>query len=214
MGTLTADQVSANPYYQQYSVAANAAAAKYNIPSNVFSSLIMSESSFNPVAYNASGATGIAQFMPSTAANMGIDPNNPYQALDASAKYLSSNYNKYGNWQDAISQYKGYSDLTAGHDVANSVLDNASAFGGQSIDNVQTGSQAIAAVDATNTRQPESLPYQSKTILLWSSSDWKDFFKNSAYGFMIGFVGVVFVIGSIWVLINKQGGKIPSLPAR
>ena len=44
----------------------NAAAAKYGLNPELLISIISCESGFNPRAYNPSGASGIAQFMPST----------------------------------------------------------------------------------------------------------------------------------------------------
>lgn len=47
------------------------------------------ESSFNIEAYNeASGAMGIAQFVPATAEELGIDPWEPSQAIDGMAEYV------------------------------------------------------------------------------------------------------------------------------
>ena len=46
------------------------------------------ESAFNPFAVSPVGALGIAQFMPKTARQMGIDPLDPRQAIPAQAKYM------------------------------------------------------------------------------------------------------------------------------
>lgn len=88
-------------------------ANQYGVPPGLFTSIIQAESGFNPSAYNsASGATGIAQFLPSTAANPGygtasFDPTNPYQSLDGAAQYLSGLYNTTGSWQGAVNAYSG-----------------------------------------------------------------------------------------------------------
>ena len=46
------------------------------------------ESAFKPNAISKAGALGIAQFMPDTAREMGIDPLDPSQAIPAQAKYM------------------------------------------------------------------------------------------------------------------------------
>jgi soluble lytic murein transglycosylase-like protein len=51
------------------------------------------------------GALGIAQFMPATAAEMGINPLDPKQAIPAAAKYLAGLYRKFGNWTEALAAY-------------------------------------------------------------------------------------------------------------
>lgn len=51
------------------------------------------------------GAMGIAQFMPATAREMGIDPLNPDQAIPAAARYLRQQYVRFGNWRLALVAY-------------------------------------------------------------------------------------------------------------
>lgn len=51
------------------------------------------------------GAMGIAQFMPATAAEMGIDPLDPEQAIPAAARYLRRLYARFGNWTEALAAY-------------------------------------------------------------------------------------------------------------
>lgn len=65
-------------------------AQQYGIPWEMMAAEIMQESGGDPNAVNsASGAQGIAQFMPATAAELGIDPMDPNQAIPAMAQYLA-----------------------------------------------------------------------------------------------------------------------------
>lgn len=67
---------------------------------------INQESGFNPNAVSPSGAEGIAQFLPSTAAELGINPFNPIQALNAAAHVMASyNANYGGNYAMALAAY-------------------------------------------------------------------------------------------------------------
>jgi hypothetical protein len=95
-----------------YGIAQSDAAA-YGVPSGLFSDIIQAESGFNPNAYNpASGASGIAQFLPSTAANPGygvapFNPFNPGDALSSAAQYLAALRARLGSWTGAVQAYSG-----------------------------------------------------------------------------------------------------------
>ena len=51
------------------------------------------------------GAQGIAQFMPATAREMGIDPLDPFASIDAAGRYMRTLYRKFGNWSEALAAY-------------------------------------------------------------------------------------------------------------
>lgn len=51
------------------------------------------------------GAMGIAQFMPATAKEMGVNPLDPLQAIEGAAKYLARLYRMFGNWTEALAAY-------------------------------------------------------------------------------------------------------------
>jgi len=92
---------------------ADSIGTSYGLPSGLLPSVLQNESGFNPQAYNpASGATGIAQFLPSTAANPGygiapFDPTNPYASMRGAAQYLSALNGQLGSWTAALNQYSG-----------------------------------------------------------------------------------------------------------
>lgn len=93
-----------------YKDLANKVEKQYNLPSNLLVNLLQAESSYNPDVISgkkksSSGAIGIAQFMPSTAKEYGIDPTNPEQSIEAAAKYLKKSYNIFGNWEDSVRSY-------------------------------------------------------------------------------------------------------------
>jgi len=71
-------------------------ATKYNLPPAVLAGLLSHESMgfssevLSGQRKSSAGAIGIAQFMPTTAAGMGVDPLNIPQAIDGAARYLSN----------------------------------------------------------------------------------------------------------------------------
>jgi Transglycosylase SLT domain len=76
------------------------------LPVAFFSNLIWQESRFHPNAVSRAGALGIAQFMPKTAAAVGLDdPLDPLQALPASAQLLARLNRDFGNLGLAAAAY-------------------------------------------------------------------------------------------------------------
>ncbi len=103
---------------ERYVRKANQVEAQYGIPNNLLVGLLKTESNLNPQAVSSAGAKGIAQFMPNTAKEYGINPYNPTQSIEAAGKYLANSYKKLGNWQDALRSYnmglQGVLDVKAG----------------------------------------------------------------------------------------------------
>jgi hypothetical protein len=84
------------------------AAADHNIPAPLFTRLIWQESRFRNETISRAGAQGIAQFMPETAAERGLeDPFDPLQALPASAYFLRQLIDRFGNFGLAAAAYNG-----------------------------------------------------------------------------------------------------------
>lgn len=105
---ITASQVHGAPLNisrSQYVSIAEQDATNAGIPPTYFVRQIQLESGFNPNAQSPSGAEGIAQFMPSTAAGLGIDPWDPIQALQAAAKMMANSYHQYGDYAKALAAY-------------------------------------------------------------------------------------------------------------
>ncbi len=70
-------------------------AKKYQIDTLTFEWQIWQESKYDPDARSASNAIGIAQFLPETAASLGIDPTDPQQALAAAARLDKTRLHQY-----------------------------------------------------------------------------------------------------------------------
>jgi soluble lytic murein transglycosylase-like protein len=98
------------------------AAREAGLPPEFLAATILQESAYDAQAVSAAGAIGIAQFMPSTAAGMGIDPHDPDEAIGGAARLLGSYVGAYdGRYDDnfsaalaaynagpgAVAQYRG-----------------------------------------------------------------------------------------------------------
>jgi cell wall-associated NlpC family hydrolase len=89
----------------QYVSTIQSAAASNGIPAPLLAALVSHESGFNPNAMSSAGAEGIAQFMPSTAAGMGVNPFDSTQAINGAAKLLGAYASRFGSYADALAAY-------------------------------------------------------------------------------------------------------------
>lgn len=85
------------------------AARKYNVPVNVLMALGHQESRYNP---NARGpmtqwgqAHGLMQYLNSTAKNLGINPYDPNQAIEAAAMQIRERLDKGYSMEDAVKEH-------------------------------------------------------------------------------------------------------------
>lgn len=93
-----------------YRASIAAAEVNHGLPDQMLARLLWQECRYKPsiisgAVRSPAGALGIAQFMPATAKEMGIDPLDPFAAIDAAARYLRSLYRKTGDWQKALAAY-------------------------------------------------------------------------------------------------------------
>lgn len=92
-------------YRGEYLEVARAVAAKHGVPEDLFLRLVQQESGWNPGALSLKGASGLAQLMPETAVNLGVDINDPKQNLEGGARYLRMMYDRFGTWRLALAAY-------------------------------------------------------------------------------------------------------------
>lgn len=82
------------------------AARRTGVPADFLLGLLRQESGLNPQAVSRKGALGIAQFMPATAAERGLDnPFDPERAIHKAAELLQDLRKRYGNWGLAAAAY-------------------------------------------------------------------------------------------------------------
>jgi len=71
------------------------AAARWGLPPTLLQAIARVESGYDPAAVSPKGAIGIMQLMPQTARQLGADPRDPRQNVDAGARYLVELLRKY-----------------------------------------------------------------------------------------------------------------------
>lgn len=84
---------------------ARSAAVSNGIPPDGLIALLEAESGLDPNAESPAGAEGIAQFMPATAAEWGVDPWDPPDAISGAARYLAWIRARVDSWPAVLASY-------------------------------------------------------------------------------------------------------------
>lgn len=69
------------------------------------------ESAYRQDAISHAGAIGLGQLMPDTARDLGVDPRDPLQNLDGSARYLAMLLERFGDPRLALAAYNAGPDV-------------------------------------------------------------------------------------------------------
>jgi soluble lytic murein transglycosylase-like protein len=94
------------PVPSQFAAALTQASAAANVSPTLLASLVWQESRWNPQAVSRKGAIGLAQLMPGTARDLGVNPNDPLQNLVGGARYLRQLLDQFdGNVEKALAAY-------------------------------------------------------------------------------------------------------------
>lgn len=209
---------SKGPSYQSiYQPIANAAAAKYGVPQDLFARLIESESSWDPKAPGAllpdgDRAFGIAQFRIGTAKDWGVDRTDPTSSLVGAAKYLAYLKSMYGSWKAAVAKYKGYSSLDRGMSAPDvlKVVDG-SAYA-PIIESLTSGGQkSPVEITAPKTDDKGAAVVNDKAFWQWGIEDLKNFFANTAIGFALFVVGLLLILFTVYAMVSR--GKRATIAA-
>jgi soluble lytic murein transglycosylase-like protein len=71
-------------------------AATYDISPMLIEALVWQESRWNENAVSPVGARGLAQLMPGTARQLGVNPHDPHANLEGGARYLREQLDRFG----------------------------------------------------------------------------------------------------------------------
>ncbi len=88
-----------------YQLLFEAAGERWDVDPALLAAVAQTESGFNRYAVSPVGAQGLMQFMPATAAEMGVDPSDPESAIDGAARYLRTSLDQFESPELAIASY-------------------------------------------------------------------------------------------------------------
>jgi hypothetical protein len=81
------------------------AAGRHGVDASLLAAVASQESGFDSQAVSPAGAQGLMQFMPATAAGLGVNALDPTSAIDGAARYLSSLTKQFGSTELALAAY-------------------------------------------------------------------------------------------------------------
>lgn len=73
------------------------------------------ESGFDPGAVSDKGARGLMQLMPDTAAQLGVNPDNPVENVDGGVRYLGRMMDRFGSLEEALAAYNAGPEAVESH---------------------------------------------------------------------------------------------------
>jgi soluble lytic murein transglycosylase-like protein len=89
-----------------YAKALDQVSKAYDISPRLLEALVWQESRWNQGAVSRTGAIGLAQLMPGTARELGVNPHDPLQNLTGGARYLRQQLNRFnGDVEKALAAY-------------------------------------------------------------------------------------------------------------
>lgn len=90
----------------QYAAKVSELAARFDLSPSLIEALVWQESRWQPNARSPVGARGLAQLMPGTARELGVDPDDPFANLEGGARYLRQQLDRFdGDLEKALAAY-------------------------------------------------------------------------------------------------------------
>lgn len=94
------------PNSDQIAAMVTDAAKTYGVDPSLALAVAQQESGLNPSAVSSAGAVGVMQLEPTTAASLGVNPNNIQENIDGGVEYLSQLLDQFGgNTDQALAAY-------------------------------------------------------------------------------------------------------------
>lgn len=103
---ITRPETSVHAIPARYEEAVRTLAARYDLSPSLIEALVWQESRWQARALSPAGARGLAQLMPATARELGVDADNPLANLAGGARYLREQIDRFdGDLEKALAAY-------------------------------------------------------------------------------------------------------------
>ena len=106
------DHVTTDPVYAARAIPADyqakvaELAARFDLSPSLIEALVWQESRWRANAVSPVGARGLAQLMPGTARDLGVNPDDPFANLEGGARYLREQLDRFdGDLEKALAAY-------------------------------------------------------------------------------------------------------------
>lgn len=105
-GAVSSMEASARGVPIQYAAKVAELSARYDLSPALIEALVWQESRWRHQSVSPKGARGLAQLMPGTARDLGVNPDDPFANLEGGARYLREQLNRFnGNLEKALAAY-------------------------------------------------------------------------------------------------------------
>ena len=90
----------------RYAAKVREVSERFDLSPTLIEALVWQESRWRETAVSHAGARGLAQLMPGTARDLGVDPDDPMQNLEGGARYLREQLDRFdGDLEKALAAY-------------------------------------------------------------------------------------------------------------
>ena len=90
----------------QYLAKVDELSVRFDLSPALIEALVWQESRWRPNAVSPVGARGLAQLMPGTARELGVNPHDPFENLEGGARYLRAQLDRFdGDLEKALAAY-------------------------------------------------------------------------------------------------------------
>ncbi len=90
----------------EYAAKIQELAMRFDLSPSLLEAVVWQESRWRANAVSPAGARGLAQLMPGTARDLGVDPDDPMQNLEGGARYLREQLDRFdGDLEKALAAY-------------------------------------------------------------------------------------------------------------
>lgn len=192
---------------EQYQGYITAASLRWGVSPAILAAQLNQESGFNPNSVSPAGAVGIAQFLPSTAKDWGVNPYDVHSAIDGMAMLDAHYLKQFGSIELAlaaynagpgnVSKYGGVPPFAETQNYVKTIMSKSGEAGGTPVTAPQDSGGVVAA--------PVSLGADLHNLTTLTGNLLKpDFWKRAS----VMVFGAGLAVVGVWFVAEKKPGTM------